>query len=822
MTIIVDPPTAAAPLVARPRLLARLDAGTAPLTVLSAPAGWGKTTLLNSWTRAPNGPVVRVPPGRPEDFWRRATAAVSSAARCRIPASEGQAGLVALLHASGPLLSIVVDDCIEAADPAALAALAETVRAVGGHRLLVACRGQPAFALHRWGMAGHLDILTEDELAFSLDETAALFASHEVNVSGHVVADLHAQAEGWPAALRLTALALRGRHQPAPAADLVDDFLRTELLDALSPGVHRMLVETSVSGTLTADLIRSLTGRTDGAAVLFELYRQGSFLRRCTGPGDTYRLHPMLGRLLYQELGARDRDRLADAHRRAADWFLVQGPPAEALRHLLAAHDWQRAGEVLGLHWPDILVAARRAAPYPVVTGVPVPAGPRVLLAMAAERVDAGDPAGAQRLLTAAGPGAQRPIRTALEIVIARTAGRLGQVREIAADAMTDQPPDPRLQPLALLALGAEDLHRGRWRAAERHLREALRRAQLSGLDHIAASAGSHLAAWLARFGRLAEAVRASDEAGELADRLGLTGSADLCWSHLAMAETALQRQHPGAAWSRATLALEGARGDRLAECASIIAQARIRTSAGHLAEAHDLLDLARLASVEGELPAAWSRALALAAAELRLASGDPGGTRELLTVPEDPYPDQTAVVEGRVFLAQGRPAAAAGAVAPLLGAADPAVSLTCRVSAGLIAALAGVQLGRRDQAERGLRVALTISGQQGHRRDFVAGGAQVRALIASVAPSMQACPEVAAALIEPTVEVPRSGVEPLTVRELTVLRYLQGTLSHAEIAEQLHISANTVKTHVKNLYRKLPAASRRQAVHRARELHLL
>src|SRR4029453_12807792 len=113
-------------------------------------------------------------------------------------------------------------------------------------------------------------------------------------------------------------------------------------------------VEACPLARLPAGLHNTLTARVDGAAVLADLQRQGAFIRRYPAPGDWYRLHPMLSRVLYREFTRYDRDRVGGAHRRAADWHLVQGPPVEALRHLLAAREWERAAGVLHRHWPDI------------------------------------------------------------------------------------------------------------------------------------------------------------------------------------------------------------------------------------------------------------------------------------------------------------------------------------------------------------------------------------------------------------------------------------------------------------------------------------
>ena len=202
----------------------------------------------------------------------------------------------------------------------------------------------------------------------------------------------------------------------------------------------------------------------------------------------------------------------------------------------------------------------------------------------------------------------------------------------------------------------------------------------------------------------------------------------------------------------------------------------------------------------------------------------------------------RAALVEAAVLLAEGKAAMAAALVAPYLGEAG-VPSLTWRAQAGLLTALAGRMLHDRARVGRGLDIALDAAEQEGYRRMFVAGGPMLRELLITAAPEMGVYRLVASHLtrvpvgpagsaVEPhPVELPASPArpwlgsvlpEPLTERELTVLRYLQGDLSNVEIGSVLCISVNTIKTHVKNIYRKLNAVRRREAVQRARELRLI
>jgi LuxR family maltose regulon positive regulatory protein len=396
------------------------------------------------------------------------------------------------------------------------------------------------------------------------------------------------------------------------------------------------------------------------------------------------------------------------------------------------------------------------------------------------------------------------------------------------------------LRPVALLSLGAATLQLGQLPAAGRHLHDALGLARQRDMGRAEISAASHLAAWHAARGHLHEAVRSAGEALELGHRLGLGQLADLGWGRLALAEAYFHWDRLEDSGRCADAAVDNSCGDRLMQLWGTILQARIRIAAGRLEDAHTILRAARREMVTTDLPSPIRRALSLVDGELRLACGDLGGAREHLAAWHgvEPLPAQTAVLEGSVLLAEGRPGAAAAAVAPYLADRDEVTSLTSRAWAGLVSALAGQALGNREQTMRGLDVALEVAEEQDLRRCFTAGGHAVRALLESMAPMMFAYSPVAAVLTAtlpaeasgsqrprrtPPGTVPAGSlIQPLTSRELTVLRYLQGTLSHVEIAALLYISVNTVKTHVKNIYRKLDASRRKDAIRRGHELRLL
>lgn len=381
------------PVVVRPRLLDRLDQGvTGPVTLVRAPAGWGKTTLLASWARAspaePPPAWVAVEAGDTgERLWSYLAAAlrgvVEGAAddgpRPPVPDAPPRPDQLELLAAAlaareRPVL-LVLDDLHRVTDPAALTGLEFLLRhAEQRLRLVVGARTDLPLALHRWRLAGELTEIGPDELAFTRDEVADLLVAHGVPLPAAALARLVDRTGGWPAGLRFAALALRAQPDPARWVERfggdqpdVAGYLREEVLGPLAPDARDVLGRGAVADAVCADLADAVTGRSDSGQLLAALARDGGFLRQDGGSPPWYRCHPLLADVLREELGRLPADELRDLHARVADWYAGNGRPAEALRHALAGGAWDRATELLIGHWPELAPYDRElpAAPPP-------------------------------------------------------------------------------------------------------------------------------------------------------------------------------------------------------------------------------------------------------------------------------------------------------------------------------------------------------------------------------------------------------------------------------------------------------------------------
>ncbi|WFE41683.1 LuxR C-terminal-related transcriptional regulator [Micromonospora sp. WMMD998] len=895
----LTPPPPPEPAVLRPRLVDRLERGAAgPVTLLLAPAGWGKTALLSGWARAArSGPApvwVSVADG---DTAGRLWAYLAAALRTAVagnpeegppppvpdgpPRPEQVEALAAALAEREHQVLLVLDDLHRVTDPAALAGLEFLLRHGDGRlRLVAAARREPQLSLHRWRLAGELTVLGPDELSFTVDEVADLLVAHGVPVPAEAVSRLTSRTAGWPAGLRFAALALGAGVDPARAVDHftgdqpdVAAYLRGEVLAPLDPAARDVLRLGAVAVALHADLAVTVTGRADAGRLLAEAARDGGFVQSDGGSPPWYRPHPLLADLLRDELSRLPADELRELHRRAAGWFAAHDRPAEALRHALAAGEWADATDLLITRWPELAPGEPDRAAAPAPPEPPAEAvrrDPELALAAAAERAYAGDPAAAggqvRRALAHAAdlPAPRRDrfrrLATAVEISLARLADDHQEVRR-AADRLLATAPggptastvpgvptastvpggpagpgvDPRagsvdaddVRAVAGAALGLVTLAEGDLPAAGGWFGTALAAARRAGRPRTELLCASRSAVLEAARGALRAAEEHARAALSMPPCQGWSSRADCGYAYLALALVAWHRDRPAEA--AAHLALAGPAGAEPGGAAlAALCRAGLLADGGQPATASRTLTAARTVAPGGEM-AAW---LTAGEAQLRAAAGDLGGARALLDeTGGDPTDPALALASARLWLRSGDPRAAERALPDWTDPAATGWPLPVRLGAGLLdAALAGAA-GDGRRAGRLLEEVLALAEPEGCRRVFTRAEPGVRDLLATHRDTGTAywatvddlVRDVDARRTDGTPEVPARALdEPLTERELTVLRYLQSILTNVEIAAELSLSVNTVKTHVRNIYRKLDATRRREAVRRARELRLI
>ena len=867
-----------APLVANyaPNLFERLETA-ARVTQIAAPAGSGKTFLLSSWAaecgRADSTAWVSVRGGErdPQQFWilvadaLRETTPGSKLVRplAVAPDLDGWAAVERLLEDLGALedrIWLVIDDVHELGPAEALAQLKLLVmRAPAELRFVLATRHDLRLGLHRLRLEGELTEIRTADLRLAADEARALFAAAGVELSDAALALLLARTEGWAAGLRLAALALRGHPDPERfAAEFsgtertVAEYLLAEVLEGQSEPARRLLLRTSVCNRVNGELADLLTGGSGGERILQDLEEAGAFVAAVDMGRSCFRYHQMFADLLQLELRRSAPGELPALHETAAGWFAGHGFPAEAVWHAQAAGNWGLAARLLADHWVALDLDGQAATAHELLARFPaaiVAADAELTVLRAACELTLGSLAEAERQLALAARrsgsvAADRRGRFGVMLAVARLylarqRGDLPAVTEEADQllAAVDDPDAAQLTlgddlcALALVSLGIAEVYAFRVNDAHRHLEQGIALARRIGRPYLELAGLAH-GSELAVHRGLTFAEQRSREAIEFAREHGwgeepVTGVAYVRLGNTLVCQGRLEEAEPWLARAERTLCaeLEPAAGLLLHHVRGILELARGR-------DADALAAFKAAERLGGLLVTAHPRTIPMRAhllhALVRL--GETRRAEQALAGPDE----QTDHGEMRnalaaLRLAQGHPQDAAAALAPVTDGSIPGVHPIWLVPALLQEAIARDALGDQDAAERALERALDTAEADRLLFPFLvyqAPGLLERharhrtkhaALIWQILDHLAGASKPAS----PTAEPARLR-EPVSVGEARVLRYLPTSLPVPEIAGQLSLSVNTVRTHIRHLYEKLGTHSRTEAVERARVLGLL
>ena len=384
-------------LIERARLGDLVDWGVErPLTMVSAPAGWGKTRLLVQWLEsgAAPGPVAWLPLRRehadPRRFWTDVVAALGAAngglARLAPPPRGAlQPFLTTLVDALAELeepLVLVLDDLQIVADPTVHADLEWLLEGAPDRlRLVVATRSDPPMRLQRLRATERMSEVRAKDLAFTLEEAEEVL--RPLDLTGDDVELLWRRTEGWATGLKLAQLSLQGRNDRrafiegfAGSDAAVSDYLMSEVVNREPPDALEFLLRTSVVEGLDGSLAEALTGDVSAArqAAGARAIRNG-FVTHAEGGVGVYRYHTLFADVLRAELHRRLPGAEQELHGVAGRWHAEQGSPLEALRHAIAAEDWDLASEVFGEHWLGLVL--RGGAARPASAGQANPGGDR-------------------------------------------------------------------------------------------------------------------------------------------------------------------------------------------------------------------------------------------------------------------------------------------------------------------------------------------------------------------------------------------------------------------------------------------------------------
>ena len=863
--------------IARRALFERLNqAGR--VTEVSGPAGSGKSVLLRSWVDeaglAGQAAQVRVQDGDhdPQRFWAsvaealRSTAAGSALVQpaTTAPDPDGRTAVDRLLADLGSLrdpIWLIIDDLHALGSAEALRQLGlMLMRGPAELRFVLASRQDLRLGLHRLRLEGELTEIRAASLRFSRDEARALLESAGVRLSESALALLHQRTEGWAAGLRLAALSLAEHPDPERfAAEFcgdertVSEYLLAEVLERQSEEVRWLLSRTCMVERVSGPLADLLTGGSGGERILRELEQAGTFVVALDARRSWFRYHRLFADLLESKLRQTEPAELAALHAAAADWFSGPGCPVEAIRHAQAVQDWDRAGRLLANHGLDAAANGQAATVQQIVTSFPAEAetadAELAAVAAGAQLMLGSLEDGARYLALAATGAAAVPADRRdhflvtlgiLRLYLARQRGDLRAVAEEleqlhSAGALDAGRPGlgHELRALALISLGTAELWSLRVGEAETHLERGIALAHRIGRPFLEING---LAQWAvaASFRSSALAVERSLQAIELARRHGFSAepivaiaypilAGSLLWQGelaeaehwLAAGEQALRSEAEPATRMlvqlvRGSLEIAGGRG----EAALSALRAAERLPGRPLLAAHPLSTQVR---------ALLLHVLARQGETLQADAALTEATEEELANPRI----RTAVAALR--LAQGRPRAATAALAAVLDSSAAAPREMWPTMAFLLEASARARLGEWETAELALERGLDLAEPDAllfpfllhpmpellerHGREGTAHAALIRKIISVLGGGTPAEPAAGPADCLP---------EPLSQAETRVLRFLQTSLSAPEIARELYVSVNTVRTHTRHLYDKLGAHRRLEAIDRARALGLL
>ena len=511
----LNPPAGARNRVSRPALVDRLVAdGPRRLTLVSAPAGWGKTTLLAEWAadpretrgfawlgldRADNDPVR---------FWGyvieslrtlEPSLASTTLAALGVPGTDPvEVVLPPLLNELGELdrrIVLALEDYHLIQEPEVQEGLAFFVdRLPPTVELVIATRLDPPLPLPRLRARGEMLELRASELRFGEAEAEELLrAALGDGLTDEDVERLVLRTEGWAAGLYLAALSLSGRQDPSAfiAAFAGDDrhivdYLGGEVLDGLDQETRGFLVRTSILERVSAPLCDHLLGSRDAAGKLFEVERANLFLVPLDARREWYRYHHLFADLLRHELERSEPEAIADLHRRAAEWLGANGAVDEAIRHALAAGDDETAARLVAEMWRVPFNRGELATVDRWLDDLPeslVQATPDLCLARAWVLMDRGRPHEAERWLLDA---PAEPEGVVLHAVLCFKLGKLAHAESVAREAILRAPVESPLGlPVAYCILGIALYYRGELGEAEQCLLEAARLA-VSGNNALA------------------------------------------------------------------------------------------------------------------------------------------------------------------------------------------------------------------------------------------------------------------------------------------------------------------------------------------------
>jgi len=893
--LYIPPPRSKA--VLRPRLIERLNEGLhGKLTLISAPAGFGKTTLVSEWVASCGQPVAWLSLDEGDNAPTRFLTYFIAALQTIV--AEIGAGVLGVLQSPQPppiesILTALVNEITTIPDnfifvlddyhiidskPVDKAFTFLLEHLPSQMHLVIATREDPHLPLSRLRVRGQLTELRAADLRFTPTEAAEfLNQAMSLQLSAEDIAVLETRTEGWIAGLQLAALSMQG-HQDAASFiksftgshHFVLDYLIEEVLEQQSESVQAFLLRTSILDRMCGPLCDAVlpAPSTSGQETLEYLERTNLFIVPLDSERRWYRYHHLFGDLLRQRLGKPKE--FAEFHLRASQWHEENGDLGAAFHHAIAAGDFVRAAGLAEAAWQGMNESFQTAALLGWVKKLPeevIRVRPVLCTQLGQAFADAGEPDAselrlqdAERCLDGsdvANEAQHKPLPVMIALTRAYNAqaqGNLAATVKYAELALQITPEDDFVRRAqAIITLEVTHWASGNLESAIRALGDWMESMTQLGNHVFVVVSAFAVADLLVSLGRLNEAERVYQDALQLAAQHGPEAEHVTAHHHLGLSMIHRQRGDDTLAAHHLKRAAELGLQTTLVDWLHRwhVAQSQLKEAAGDLETALTLLDEAKRVYVQSPLPDL--RPIAALKARIHLKQGRPDKARTWAAERGLSLADEVSYLHEFEHLTLARLEIANPLVnallARLLQAAEAQKRRGSALDILLVQALAHEAQGNRPQALAALKHALSLAepedyirifvdegepmqllildfrlwiGKQSHSQDHTLLG-YVDKLLAAFAPPVNKQSTTPALAAGASVKNPKSEmVEPLSERELEVLRLVAQGLSNREISERLFLALNTVKGHNQKIFDKLQVQSRTEAVARARELGLL
>jgi LuxR family transcriptional regulator, maltose regulon positive regulatory protein len=844
--------------------VARTDVGP-PVTVVCAPAGSGKTTVLATWARQRlerHGAWIAWVCLEKEDndpalLWAAILRALKLSGawgqdcpldRLTVPAGEPYTAFLAAVVASIEQLPrpvvLVLDGTHEVSNEDAVDTLNTLLRiSPVTLRIVLLARFPPPLILPRLRVEGRLREVGPEDLVFTANEARLMYAKEGIQLSDKDLDLLMERTEGWAAGLRLAALTVESSGEPADHVgaftgdeQVVADYLIGEVVARQPDEVQQFMLSTCVCLSFTADLAATLSRQDNAGQILDLLARTGILISSSHEPHGHFRYHPLLRGYLRAELDRRQHSAHNEQHRTAASWYLAAGDRRRAMEHAVAASDDDLVSQLVAKFGLAQVLDGQVKLLRRVIGGAPehVRSRPSVALIAAAAALDVGDMLTADRCLQGIEKGVQpmrsqrlRALYAAVQLNRARLHGDVADSMMALRHTRAGQTGDPDVDLFGLLNYGVAAAWTGRHQVAKTTLRDALQLATADRRDAAALQCETHLGAIAAVEGDLTTMHERALAALAIAESRGWTGTARCAYPNTLLAVEAYQRLDEEQAGRFVTRAVELLTGpiDPTIELITRTVEAMVTFDKAD--DPHE---------VTANLRAHWRRlsnktvapALVAYAAptyqRMTLRVGEYTWAAELLQRAEDLLGDggERALLRAILNAHKGKVTSTRRILLPVLNGDTHTLVVSTVIDAWLLEAHLAQRCDEAHRAHEALSQALAMAAPQQLLRPFWIAGQSIRTLLAKGAGRfgrLEPFASTVLAALPTSVPDPTDG---LTEREQALLAELPSMRTTEEIAHTMFVSVNTVKSHLRGIYRKLGVSHRRDAITVARQRGLL